>query len=607
MPLGSNVQISFSQLQSEFGGTGEIRLSDYTSTFAYDTQEVNLFSTVPLDGVDSVYIVCDDSFTNARTSSYNLRGIDPITVFVGMKLKIKMSSNANSNIYLSSTPYKGNANINLPGLTTYYSTGVTSAPGFGIRAKNDFMVLNTSSYIPNNSQYNNANIDTVSVWLKTDANPVSNIWTQSIGAGNIFLSTGTFGTPGFSIPIKIISRPAIERVRLFADYVDVTWPSNLSSGSDVIKLNSGGFSTWHKYFGYFSGRNVRIGQNLTFKVNVSALPSFYSSGTYLAIYFPVYVITSFNYNYGGTPFISFGSGHNPGWFSSLGPIVSFIGGSGLSNTAENVAQCLADAIGSSPRAPDANQGLNGMTATASRSGTTLTVTLFNNSPFDLTYFYYGGATDNTGSFTVGYYDPSFTFSLTHNSPGWSSQGQSQVFGGNLVSYVVLNTANVQRVAPDANAFISPAQTGASTLASGLLNSTLDRINDSLLYVDPHPFVYYGQFGHKSLTNGFRIISGYNSGEVWANVYYAGADTLLATNAQFFDSKKVSLTGNYLTPGPGSSNFEPTIANFSNNNVYIDSRFTANTRQSYNHYVKQLKKDMSLSDYWNGYGNVALGL
>jgi len=619
MPLGSNVQISFSQLQSEFGGTGEIRLSDYTSTFAYDTLDVFILnagnvtphgdsSFIPHKGIGKFV----GGYPTLRPTSYNVnRAMDPITVFSGMNLKFRVRTiftgstinpynySPNNRIYLSSTPYKGNVDL--------LTTGVTGNPGNGIKNAFEYMVLDTSSYIPNDFPYDPSNVATVRKWLKTEAN--SNIFTSDLNQSNIHLQR----TPENAIPIKIISRPSVQRVRMFSDYVDITWPSNLISGSDVIKLNSGGFDIWKQYYGFFSGRAVRIGQNITFKVNVSALPSVYSTGTYLGIYFPIFPITSYS-TFGstagiidGAPFLSLGTGRSLGWFSSNGPIVSFIGGSGLSNTAENVAQCLADAIGTSPRAAD-YEGITGLTASASRSGNTLTVTLYNNTSDNLYFNYYAGATDNSGSFLVGYYNSALVFSYSNDTSGWSSVGQSTVFGANLVCYVDILQGNI--IFSQAS-FICPAQSNVYTLSTNLLNRFKNRF-----YSKAPAGPYESQYGYQSLTNGIRIISGINYDETFSNVFYYGADSInnFFSESAPFDSKKVSLTGNYLTPGPGSSNFNPNITNFSNNNFYIDTRTLSDytglpitSTQNYNHYVKQLKKDMSLSDYWNGYGNVALGL
>lgn len=577
MPLGSNVQISFSQIQSEFGGTGEIRLSDYTSTYAYSGLELSLNNLGNINGSESVYILSDSTYTTARTGEYNVKyGLDPITVFVGMKLKIKQTSTFNAGrIYLSSSPEKGESNI--------LSTGVTFT-GTGLRNSGDFIVLDTSSYFPNDSQYDRSNNATVSAWLKTDAN--CNIYVQSVGFGGAALNQ----TQGNSVPIKIISRPSIERVRLMADYCDITWPANLTTGSEIVKLGSGAFYFWDRYNSAATGRLIKNGQNLSLKMAVSALPSVYSTGSYIGTYIATFAISGTDItNY------SFGAVTTPGWFSSNGPVVSFIGGSGLSNTADNVAQCIVDTFGSTPRAADVT-GISGLTASASRSGNIVTITLYNNTGSDRFLSYFTGATDNSGAFLVGYYNPSLVFTYTNATSGWSSSGQTQAFGSKLVGLIHVRAGNSTTTIGGQYTFDNAAN--ASSVTTTFLNDYLTKINTPSERI---------QYGYKTIPNGYRMITGQNLGPMWANVYYVGPDPSFAFTGTYFDTQKVSMTGNYLTPGAGSSNFVPIISNYSNNNVYIDTTVAGNYQQNYNHKVKLIKRNMSLSDYWSGYGNVALGL
>lgn len=331
MTITASGAIRFSDLQTEYGGTNPISLSEYRASYRY------------LNVLIFVNFVSGALQLEGTTTPGNNLG----QIFtVGQTLRFYINNSTGTNIYLSSTP--------TPGATDLLTTGVTNN---GTAIFNNTIDFDTTTYTTPNTVNNlTGELEAYAFYVKTNSQLLATMY--------------------------IIAAPVPPRVRYLGNAATITWPTNLQGGSDLTLVNSGSLLTSTADKRSF----IKPGQSMQFKMNCTTLGSIFSTGARLYTYITIRRATGvYPYSLAVQP--------QMGWDSNSGTgAVKFIGGSGLSDTANNVA-ALAASTCSSARVADINP-ITGITLQATASGSDVTWTL-NNATSDVyfidNYFY----ADNT--------------------------------------------------------------------------------------------------------------------------------------------------------------------------------------------------------------------
>ena len=319
MTLPSSGAIRFSDLQTEYGGTNPISLSEYRASFKYT----------------NIYI----SLSN-NSGTWSLGGPSPLIGDVndvinrGMIVQLLVIPQSGYPIYLSTT--------DTPGATDLLTTGVTNN---GATADNDVIVWDTSTYTT-------PNIAT------GDGLPFYRVYIKSTVASGLTARA-----------LYLVERPATELVRYLGRNSTITWPSSLQGGSGSVLTNSGAFLSSVQA----NKTLLKNGQSIQMKTDCFSLGDVNSGGSYLFTYIAVAPVT------GNHPNWSYGTTVQMAWSSQFGTgSPSYIGAGvgGLADTAANVASLTASTC-SSARVADTNP-ITGMTLSATVSSTTVTWTLTNN-------------------------------------------------------------------------------------------------------------------------------------------------------------------------------------------------------------------------------------
>lgn len=318
MTLPASGAIKFSDLQTEYGGTNPISLGEYRASYRY----TNIYVALQNSGVTWTFFGPPPAAGDVRD-----------TFDQGVVLQLRLQTPGYP-IYLSTT--------DTPGATDLLTTGVTNN---GSSTDESYITFDTATYTA-------ANIAT------SDGQPYYRFYIKSTAASGLT-----------AIPIYLINPPSPVLVRYLGRTATVTWPSTLQGGSGNTLVSSGAFITSTP----FNNTLLKNGQSIQMKMDCFTLGDINSGGAYLYTYINVVAVT------GNHPSWSFGATTQMGWGSNAGTgSPNYMGASagGLADTASNVAS-LAASTCSSARVADINP-ITGMTLSATASGTTVTWTLTNN-------------------------------------------------------------------------------------------------------------------------------------------------------------------------------------------------------------------------------------
>lgn len=319
MTLPASGAIKFSDLQTEYGGTNPVSLSEYRASFRYT----------------NIYITLTNSSGTWSLSAPSPLAGDVLDVLnPGCFLQIRLV-NPGYPIYLSTT--------DTPGATDLLTTGVTNN---GSSTNDAFITWDTTTYTT-------PNIST------SDGQPYYRVYLKSTAASGLTARA-----------LYLVNKPSPELVRYLGRTNTITWPSTLQGGSGNTLVNSGAFLTATNA----TNTLLKNGQSIQMKMDCFALGDIISGGAYLFTYIAVTATT------GNHPNWSFGANTQMAWSSQNGTgSPNYMGASagGLADTAANVAS-LAASTCSTARVADTNP-ITGITLSATVSSTTVTWTLTNNS------------------------------------------------------------------------------------------------------------------------------------------------------------------------------------------------------------------------------------
>jgi len=203
-------------------------------------------------------------------------------------------------------------------------------------------------------------------------------------------------------------------------------PTNILGGSELTLANNGNYFAIDSNTSFAS--MLKNGRSWSFQMTCDPIPSLYSGGSYLAVYIgPFYLATAT----GAAPYTySFGTAFNMAWRQTG----SYVGGGGLANNANNVAQVIAANTGQATL----GGAVTGITLSWTRSNSLLTGTITNNSGSDyLVGKYTGGGTNRFMPCTVAYTDANTANTFTNSSTTWGDPHVRQAYGSSLSFQVQL--------------------------------------------------------------------------------------------------------------------------------------------------------------------------
>lgn len=498
MTLPASGALRFSDLQTEYGGSNPISLSEYRASYRYV----------------KVQLVVDYNAGNFSVISQNIPGSNDMEdgLNPGQIIEVVIVNSNSEAIYLSTST--------LPGATDLLTTAVTNNGASSNGSSAPRIVLDTTTYTTPNITTGDG-LSYFRFYIKTATQPLT--------------------------PVNLVTRPSPERVRYLGNSASLTWPTNLQGGSELSLVDSGAFLTATQATKTF----LRNGQSAQFRMNTAVLDSINSTGSYLFTYFGMSLVTS---PWGGYPYATFGTSAQVGWNSNNGTgSPTFIGGSGLSNTADNVASLLASTA-STARGADINP-IAGLTLSSTRSGTTVTWTLTNNTGNN--YFV------QTYQYPDGTFGPVVVWNLTPTTIRVSNESVLSSTWGDAAR----NRENQQYAVPlyvRITVTISAAPYNFFALMPNNVNQT-----DFISNVKSQTVLPSGA-SWADTTNGLNFETQY---------------TLpLAVTCQYLNQSV-----GYGNTSPGASNIVPTIT--------VGTVSAPN--ETYNGNVRIQKQNMKLSHYYNG--------
>ena len=331
MALPSSGQISFADLQAEYGGTNPISLSEFRGSNYNPTKT----SSGP------AYRIADVSF-NSSNNKLQLGGVDVdfININTDSKLVLVLKSGtwnpSDGSLYFSSTTTPGNNNL--------LTTGV-NAP---VRGTGQIMVIDG-----------------------TDAGFTSS--TTGSLAGYLKSSNTTNAT---AVEIQIVTDPGNTTTS-----VDYLYGKARFSFSDAGSFVGGSRFNLYPFVRPIEDveNGVILENNRTFSWNqdMTALPTIWAGGTWHYIYFQLYDATWNNStkSYSFDNYRAIAWTNNTGYSNGSG---TYLGGSGQANNATNVANVLASTAGyNTARTPNYAGTSESINLTMSNSGTRLDGTMTN--------------------------------------------------------------------------------------------------------------------------------------------------------------------------------------------------------------------------------------
>tara|TARA_B100000123_G_scaffold199195_1_gene149548 strand:+ start:337 stop:1989 length:1653 start_codon:yes stop_codon:yes gene_type:complete len=548
MALPSSGQISFADLQSEYGGTNPISISEFRGS------RYNPTATDSGPG----YQIYDVSY-NSSNNKLAFNGTDADYLFLNNDEKIVMICESgvwnDGNLYFSSTTTPGNNNL--------LGTGVNAASvGVGQMMVLDgadagFTSTTTGTLIGYLKSNNTTDSTAVRVYLVTDPGNTANQVNYLYGRCRF-----TFSDAGSFV--------GGSRLNLYPFLRSI---DNIENG--VILPNNRTFS-WNQ--------------------DMTALPTIWSGGTWHYIYFQVYDATWDN----STKTYSFSNFRNIAWTNNTSYTNgsgTYLGGSGQANNATNVANVLASTAGyNTARTPNYTGTSESINLTMSNSGTRLDGTMTNTTGNDILLYKYTmsnstgfPAGSNNRLMSLAWADSSnaFTNSHTVNSTGCFNTFRRTHYGYptwlRLQFYFTPAGSGTEADIGYFNFVFEDAVSQADALqfiktqTEAFFHDPLDTGEDypylrATVNADSIDFHYYRQGILRVVPTYYRF--GYNQGGSGGTAYPSTADSALQAHSNY--------------------NFATTKSN------------ELNTFAKGNGNVKAQTLNMSLSDYYDGRGNLTLG-
>ena len=548
MALPSSGQISFADLQSEYGGTNPISLSEFRGS-NYNNARKN-------SGPN--YQIREVSY-NSSNNKLQLNGsdIDFININTDSKLVLVLRSGTwnDGNLYFSSTTTPGNNNL--------LNTGTTN---------------------------NAAGVDSLMIIDGTDAGFTSSTLGTRVG----YLKSNST-TDSTAVNINIVTDPGNTTTA-----VDYLYGKARFSFSDAGAFVGGSVNTkiasQSNILNQENGVIIPNGQSVDFAHVMTALPTIASGGTW-----HYYYLNMWDAAWDATNKVfTFDNQRNLAWTNNTGYTNgsgTYLGGSGQANNATNVANVIASSAGyNTARAPNYAGTSENVTLQMSNSGSTLNHTFTNNTGgYVLLYKY---TMSNSSGFPTGsnnrlasllWVDSggSFTNSHTVNSTGCFNAFTRQNFGFPTwlrIDYYFTPASGGGETNLGYNNFLFDDGTSQTDALNKIKSIVEGYWHDALDTGEEYPFmrcdVNADSVDFRWYTPGvLRIVPqyyryGYNQGGAGGTAYPSTADSVLQ----------------------GHSNYN--FANFKSNEL--------TTIASYNGNVKRQTLNMSLSDYYNGRGDLTLG-
>ena len=548
MALPSSGQISFADLQSEYGGTNPISISEFRGS------RYNPTATDSGPG----YQIYDVSY-NSSNNKLAFNGTDADYLFLNNDEKIVMICESgvwnDGNLYFSSTTTPGNNNL--------LGTGVNAASvGVGQMMVLDgadagFTSTTTGTLIGYLKSNNTTDSTAVRVYLVTDPGNTANQVNYLYGRCRF-----TFSDAGSFV--------GGSRLNLYPFLRSI---DNIENG--VILPNNRTFS-WNQ--------------------DMTALPTIWSGGTWHYIYFQVYDATWDN----STKTYSFSNFRNIAWTNNTSYTNgsgTYLGGSGQANNATNVANVLASTAGyNTARTPNYTGTSESINLTMSNSGTRLDGTMTNTTGNDILLYKYTmsnstgfPAGSNNRLMSLAWADSSnaFTNSHTVNSTGCFNTFRRTHYGYptwlRLQFYFTPAGSGTEADIGYFNFVFEDAVSQADALqfiktqTEAFFHDPLDTGEDypylrATVNADSIDFHYYRQGILRVVPTYYRF--GYNQGGSGGTAYPSTADSALQAHSNY--------------------NFATTKSN------------ELNTFAKGNGNAKAQTLNMSLSDYYDGRGNLTLG-
>ena len=548
MALPSSGQISFADLQAEYGGTNPISISEFRGS------RYNPSATDSGPG----YQIYDVSY-NSSNNKLAFNGTDADYLFLNTDEKIVMICESgvwnDGNLYFSSTTTPGNNNL--------LGTGVNAASvGVGQMMVLDgadagFTSTTTGTLIGYLKSNNTTDSTAVRVYLVTDPGNTANQVNYLYGRCRF-----TFSDAGSFV--------GGSRLNLYPFLRSI---DNIENG--VILPNNRTFS-WNQ--------------------DMTALPTIWSGGTWHYIYFQVYDATWDN----STKTYSFDNFRNIAWTNNTSYTNgsgTYLGGSGQANNATNVANVLASTAGyNTARTPNYAGTSESINLTMSNSGTRLDGTMTNTTGNDILLYKYTmsnstgfPAGSNNRLMSLAWADSSnaFTNSHTVNSTGCFNTFRRTHYGYptwlRLQFYFTPAGSGTEADIGYFNFVFEDAVSQSDALqfiktqTEGFFHDALDTGEDypylrATVNADSIDFHYYRQGILRVVPTYYRF--GYNQGGTGGTAYPSTADSALQAHSNY--------------------NFATTKSN------------ELNTFAKGNGNIKAQTLNMSLADYYDGRGNLTLG-
>ena len=548
MALPSSGQISFADLQAEYGGTNPISISEFRGS------RYNPSATDSGPG----YQIYDVSY-NSSNNKLAFNGTDADYLFLNNDEKIVMICESgvwnDGNLYFSSTTTPGNNNL--------LGTGVNAASvGVGQMMVLDgadagFTSTTTGTLIGYLKSNNTTNATAVRVYLVTDPGNTANQVNYLYGRCRF-----TFSDAGSFV--------GGSRLNLYPFLRSI---DNIENG--VILPNNRTFS-WNQ--------------------DMTALPTIWSGGTWHYIYFQVYDATWDN----STKTYSFDNFRNIAWTNNTSYTNgsgTYLGGSGQANYATNVANVLATTAGyNTARTPNYTGTSESINLTMSNSGTRLDGTMTNTTGNDILLYKYTmsnstgfPAGSNNRLMSLAWADSSnaFTNSHTVNSTGCFNTFRRTHYGYptwlRLQFYFTPAGSGTEADIGYFNFVFEDAVSQSDALqfiktqTEGFFHDALDTGEDypylrATVNADSIDFHYYRQGILRVVPTYYRF--GYNQGGSGGTAYPSTDDSALQANSNYkFETTKTN----------EMKHFEKGNGN-----------------------IKAQTLNMSLADYYDGRGNLTLG-
>lgn len=366
MALPSSGQISFSDLQTEYGGSNPISMSEFRSQ--------NSNSSATDSGPD--YFLCSMSFNSAndRLQFNATEYTSGIALNDDMTIVMAKTSGTwdNSNLYWSSTTDPGNNNL--------LTTGVTNNG----TADGNIMTIDLS-------QYASSDTGTLAGYIKSDNT-----------------------TGGTAVPVYVISDPGNVANRVNFLYAKAKFQFS-DAGAYVGGSRSQKVTTKRQITDDETGVLIPAGGSIDFTSQINALPTVAAGGTYHYIYFQLYDISydSGTYITTFTNFRQIAWTNNVGFTNGSGSVIT-----GSNNNATTVANLLATTAGyNTARNPNYAGTTESVSLQMTNSGSVLNGTITNNTGSDIGLYRWqkisGSAPDKSSLWSLLWADSGSNFVNSH--------------------------------------------------------------------------------------------------------------------------------------------------------------------------------------------------